>query len=805
MAGPSDIEGLGLFYLGREVDSATSATQQAPLLYPSKNLMTHAVCMGMTGSGKTGLCIGLLEEAALDGIGAIAIDPKGDLANLLLTFPSLRGEDFLPWVDAEEAKRKGVEPKAQAEQEAARWKEGLAKWGQDGERIQRLRDAVEVNVFTPGSSAGRPLSIVSSLAPPPPAVLQDGELFRERVATAASSLLSLAEVSGAGPKSREHILLSALLSSAWTEGRALDFPALISAIQDPPMARVGVLDIESFFPAKERFELVLSFNNLLASPGFGAWTEGEPLDISRLLSSPDGKPRLSVISIAHLGDAERMFFVSLLLNEVLGWVRQQPGTQSLRALLFMDEIFGYFPPVEEPPSKRPLLTLLKQARAFGLGLVLATQNPVDLDYKGLANAGTWFIGRLQTERDRERLLQGLLSASGSGGQKLDEAALNAALGQLRQRVFLLHDVREDAPTLFETRWTLSYLKGPLTREELRRVSQAARADEASPASGASPQAVPSRGPVEATKGAASARPSLPPDVPQYFAPWRGAPGTEGKVTYVPALLAAGQVGYSDAKLGVNDTQSLAFVVPFGDGPLSVDWEKCEPASFKVDELEKAGIEGAQYAAVPDAAARAKNYEEWKKQFSQWLFSSRSLSLFSSRRLKLVSSPGEDEAAFRARIAQTVREKRDEAVASLQEKYAPKARALQEKIRRAEEATQRERSQASQSQLQTALSVGATLLGAFLGKKALSASTLGRATTAARGAGRAYKESQDVGRAQENVEAARRQLEELNAELQAELSAVASAKEAEEPLETVAVRPNKSRITVQLVCLLWVAT
>ncbi|MDH5667141.1 MAG: type IV secretion system DNA-binding domain-containing protein, partial [Nitrospira sp.] len=397
-----DFEKLGVFYLGRPYDLAVKQAKPGWLLYDSKDLVTHAVCVGMTGSGKTGLCLALLEEAAIDGIPAIIIDPKGDLGNLMLTFPGLTGEEFQPWINEEEARKKGQSPEVYAQAQADIWKKGLVNWGQDGDRIQRLRDAADVAIYTPGSNAGLPVSILSSFTAPTAEVLEDAELLRERINVTVTSLLGLLGVEADPIQSREHILLSTILDRTWKSGTDLDLGSLIHAIQSPPVSKIGVMDVESFFPAKDRFALAMKLNNLLAAPGFQMWMEGEPLDVQSLLYAPSGKPRLAIVSIAHLNDAERMFFVALLLSQMVGWMRAQSGTTSLRALLYMDEIFGYFPPVADPPSKLPLMTLLKQARAFGLGVVLATQNPVDLDYKGLANIGTWFIGRLQTERDKAR-------------------------------------------------------------------------------------------------------------------------------------------------------------------------------------------------------------------------------------------------------------------------------------------------------------------------------------------------------------------------------------------------------------------
>ncbi|MGQ0601648.1 MAG: helicase HerA domain-containing protein, partial [Anaerolineales bacterium] len=339
MPAPSDYEKLGAFYLGRPYDLAARQPAGELLLYDSKDLVTHAVCVGMTGSGKTGLCLSLIEEAALDNVPVLAIDPKGDLGNLLLTFPQLRAEDFAPWVNADDAAKKGMSVNDYANAQAELWTNGLASWGQDAARIQRLRDAVEMVVYTPGSSAGLPVSILKSFAAPDQAVMEDGELLRERIGVTATSLLGLLNIVADPIQSREHILLSTIIHWSWSQGKDLDLAALIGHIQNPPVTKIGVLDLESFYPGKDRFGLVMALNNLRAAPGFSAWMEGEPLDIQAMLYTGDGpspgKPRVAIFSIAHLNDAERMFFVSLLLNQVLGWMRTQSGTTSLRAILYM--------------------------------------------------------------------------------------------------------------------------------------------------------------------------------------------------------------------------------------------------------------------------------------------------------------------------------------------------------------------------------------------------------------------------------------------------------------------------------------
>ena len=469
----ADFEKLGAFYIGRGYDAAKDALADEPLMYDSRDLTTHAVCVGMTGSGKTGLCISILEEAALDGIPSLVIDPKGDIANLMLTFPGLTAAEFQPWIDPAEAGRKGTTPDALALRTAETWKNGLAEWGEDGDRIRRFRESVDIAIYTPGSTAGLPLSILRSFAPPPEG--SDPVATRERISATVAGLLGLVGIAADPLKSREHILLSAIVDSAWSKGNTLDLAGLIGAIQKPPFEKVGVFDVETFYPASARLSLAMSVNNLLASPGFGVWLEGEALDIQRLLFTPEGKPRISIVSIAHLNDAERMFVVTLLANELVAWMRRQPGTAALRALFYMDEIFGYFPPTAMPPSKLPMLTLMKQARAFGLGVLLATQNPVDLDYKGLSNAGTWFIGRLQTERDQQRVIEGLMSAQAGAG--FDRGALEKLMAGIAPRVFLMRNVNDDAPILFRTRWALSWLRGPLTLPEITRLMSSRKAAE----------------------------------------------------------------------------------------------------------------------------------------------------------------------------------------------------------------------------------------------------------------------------------------------------------------------------------------
>jgi len=790
-----DIERLGVFYLGRESDPAGKQLGDA-VLYDSRDLVTHAVCVGMTGSGKTGLCLSIIEEAAIDRVPVIAIDPKGDLANLLLMFPRLAPEDFRPWIDEEEARRADLPLDAFAAQQAELWKKGLADWGEDGARIERLRAAADFAIYTPGSRAGLPLSIMSSLAAPPGVLRDDSDALNERASMMATSVLTLSGAN-AEPRGREHAFISTLLADAWRQGKDLDLPSIISGLQSPPFARVGVIDVESFYPAKERFALAMQLNTLLASPGFDAWLEGEPLDPGRLLYGEAGKPRVSIISIAHLGDAERMFVVSLLLNQVVGWMRTQSGTSSLRAIVYMDEIAGYFPPVAAPPAKAPLLTLLKQARAFGVGMLLATQNTVDLDYKGLANAGTWFLGRLQTGQDKDRVLDGL---EGAGTAGLNRADLDRTLSALGKRVFLLHDVHQGPPHTFQTRWALSYLRGPLSRDQIKTLMDPLRreaGEKTVAAQGAVPVSMSATPPQRAATAGTSA-PVLPPGVQQYYLPSaRGAHLT-------PVALGVARVGFSDAKTRVDGSRDIVATAPMGDGAIAVDWDAGEVRDVSPSALETSPPAEASFGALPRAASVAKNYEAWQKSFAAWLAASQRFDVLQHAGLKLTSNPGESERDFRIRVQNAQREARDGEVEAVRRKFAEKRARLAERVRRAEQSVSREQEQASQQKLQTAVSIGATVIGALFGRKTITAGTIGRATTAARGFGRSAKEQADVGRAQENVDVIKKDLEDLDAQIAEETAAIAARYDADAGnITKVAVAPKRGQINVHFVALGWV--
>jgi hypothetical protein len=783
-----DFEKLGVFYLGK-LAGPDALKEPAPLLYDSRDLTTHGVIVGMTGSGKTGLGIGLIEEAAIDGIPTIAVDPKGDLGNLVLQFPDLAPADFKPWIDDGEAERKGITGDALAEQTAAAWAKGLAEWGEGPERIKKLRATVDLAIYTPGSSAGIPLSILRSLSVPPAAVREDEDALRDKINGTVSGLCALLGIDADPLKSREHILMAKLVESAWSQGKDLDLAALIRDVQKPPFDRVGVVDVESFYPAKDRAALAMTLNNLLASPGFSAWLTGEPLDVQRLLWTPEGKPRVSVLSIAHLSDAERMFFVTLLLNEIVAWMRGQAGTSSLRALFYMDEIFGFFPPVANPPAKTPMLTLLKQARAFGLGCVVATQNPVDLDYKGLSNAGTWFLGRLQTERDKARVIEGLEGANAAAGKSFDRAAMEATLAGLGNRVFLMNDVHEDAPVLFQTRWTLAYLRGPMTKKQIQMV-MASRKEGAAVAA---PAAV-------STAPTSSSRSPVPAGVAEVFVPWRGAAQAGERLVYRPALLGTAKLHFVDTKSGIDTWVDRALLLPLGGRDAA--WDQAEPIDGK-PELETAPDPKGSFDTLPAAASQPKSYPAWSKALGEALYRTATLDLFSCPSLKLTAKPGESEGDFKVRVQHAVRETRDAAIEALRAKFAAKLDALSGQEQRAADRVSREAAQAQAQTVQSAISVGATLLGAFFGRKTISVGTIGRATTAARGIGRTLREREDVGTASESLQGVQQKKADLDAELQSEIQELTAANDGSSAaIETASVKPRKSDIAVDGVALCW---
>lgn len=793
----SDYEKLGVFYLGREFDPKTKKTSDKPLLYDSRDLTTHGVCVGMTGSGKTGLCLSLLEEAAIDGIPAICIDPKGDLGNLLLAFPGLNPEDFKPWIDAEEAGRKGLSVDDLAQKTAQTWRDGLASWNQQPDRIARYKDSVDIAIYTPGGSAGLGLSILKSLDAPPIEIRESSESLRERVSGTVMGLLALLKIEADPITSREFLLLSTIIETAWASGKSFDLAELIRQVQTPPFDSVGVMSVETVFPAQDRFQLAMKINTLVASPGFAAWRTGEPLDIKRLFHTGAGKPRLTILSIAHLSDAERMFFVTLLLNEVIAWMRSQPGTSSLRALLYMDEVFGYFPPTANPPSKTPMLTLLKQARAFGLGVVLATQNPVDLDYKGLSNCGTWWIGRLQTERDKARVLDGLEGAATAAGHGFNRSDMDKLISGLSQRVFLMNNVHEDHPILFQTRWALSFLRGPLSRTQIAELMKSRKNGEANVSVSSASAGAEKLASEE--KMAGGGRPILPPEIEEHFEPIRKA----GNITYKPSLLGEAKVHFTNTSAGIDVWEKLSLVSLLNEALADEPWLESELFVEDPPEREKSPDSDGKFAPLPPELARPKSFAALTTALKDHLYRNHVLKLFKYAPLKITSQPGESEGDFRVRAASKVSEQRDEQIQALRAKYAAKRKTLEDKILRAQQKLEREKSQAQSKMMDAAISIGSTIFGSLMGRKTISSTTLGKAATAAKTATKVAGQKQDVAHAEESLDVVTTQLADLDAQIDAEVEALKSSANPQNlEIETVELSPKKTEIQIDRVALYW---
>jgi hypothetical protein len=788
----------------------------APLFLPTVDLCTHAVCLGATGSGKTGLCLAILEEAALAGVPVLAIDPKGDVANLLLSFPLLRGEDLAPWVDHDEARRQALGVPEFAEREAARWRAGLEASGQGADRIARLRAAAEFTLYTPGSDAGVRLSLLGSLGAPPARVRGSIEALRERVQSTASALLALAGVEADALRSREHVLLGAILSEAWSRGEGLDLPALVRAVQSPPFSSIGVLDLESYYPSSSRFELVLALNSLLSTPAAAALFAGEGLDVERLLRTDEGKPRVSVLSLSHLGEAERRAFVTALLGQITGWMRLQSGSSSLRALLFMDEVAGYLPPLSSPPTKPLFLQLFKQARAFGLGVVVATQNPADVDYKALSNAGTWLVGRLQTARDRGKVMEGLSGAAEAAGGPFEAARVAGLLGSLEGRQFLMH-TRVGAPRVLESRWTLSYLRGPLPPEAISRLAPGAGAAQGDstrnqltglhasgverPAEGREPGGVEPGGvePARAGELPAGARPVLPPGTTELFVPAEpraieAARAAGRGLSYAPAALGAARIRYVDRRLGLDARSLVVLASPLVDGPLAADWGAALPLAVGPDQLAPSPAPGSRFQPAPPGATGAARLKRARQSLVEHLARDLPARVWLCDELGVASEPGEDEASFRARLADPLAAACGRRAAEQGERAAARLRAVEERVRKAEQALARKREQGVERKADALLTVGTSVLGALLGGKALSAQNAGRAARAVKGVRRAGAVSEEIARAEDDLEVARRALGDLHAELQASEAAAGSAlSPGNISLRNVAIRAGRANV------------
>ena len=710
------------FYLGRAYDPITKTTTTDKVYYDPADLTTHAVVTGMTGSGKTGLCITLLEEAALKGIPAIIIDLKGDLTNLLLHFPDLAPQDFQPWIDPEMARRAGKTLDQLALDASTSWRIGLREWDISEEGILALRNAVQYTIYTPGSDSGIPVSVLSSLAAPSLKWNENREALREKIASTVTALLGLVGYEDIDPiRSREHILLANIFESYWSQGKDIELAELILQTQNPPFENLGAFPVNTFFPEKDRMELAMALNNILAAPAFEVWREGQSLDIQSMLYTEDNRPRHNIFYLAHLSDAERMFFITLLLSAVESWMRTQSGATSLRALLYMDEIFGYLPPQRNPPTKQPLLRMLKTARAFGLGLLLATQNPVDVDYKALSNAGTWFIGKLQTEQDKNRLLDGLESAAGG----VSRSVLDRLISSLGKRVFVLHNIHAQQPVLFQSRWAMNFLAGPMTRAQIPALNRLAGIRSPEPATTDPGDTVPSR-PLSATMPVAAAsdleptavrarapvlrptqtrtpadgsltKPPIPAWIKEYFLPQNyslpeafSAAGQtmpaevmmEG-VIYRPTLLASAQVRILDRKLGVDSEIIRTDLVKNLERRGTVRWEDYIYQGASLENVDTSPDPSTRFGTIDSPLNDTKLMTALQKDFADWVYRTTSVKARANQALKVYAGPDVSQADFMRACAEAARNACDAEIEKKTASIDRQRKTLEDRIEREE--------------------------------------------------------------------------------------------------------------------------
>jgi hypothetical protein len=765
-------EKLGLFYLGKDIDKSTQEPSDALTLLKNKNFTTHAAIIGMTGSGKTGLGIGLIEEAAIDNIPSILIDPKGDMGNLLLTDPSFNPKSFEPWVE-DEARSKEKDVAQYAKDTASMWLEGIKRDYQDENRVAKLH-AVEKTIYTPGSSSGISVNILGSLEAPPSEVLNDADTFASYLKSTVSSLLSLVKIEADPVSSKEYLLIAQILANKWMAGESISLETLIGAIIAPSFDKIGVLPLEAFYPQDKRFALATKFNAIIASPTFAAWLQGENLDIQKLLYDENGKAKVAIFSIAHLSDAERMFFVTLLLNKYIAWMRRQSGTSALKALLYMDEIYGYFPPSKNPPSKEPMMLLLKQARAFGVGVILSTQNPVDLDYKGLSNIGTWFIGRLQTSQDIERVIDGL---GGKVGASYSKSEIKEILTNLKKRTFFLKSAHLEDIRLFSTRWVMSYLKGPLKAAEISKLMATKKS--------ATPQTLMSTS--VADDGFESFIP-IDKSIEQKF-----TMDVTGQNNFRATLQGEVELHYFNQSKGIDETQKLCLNLElYKDEEL--DWDNAEELEACPQLLENKPS-NASFAPISEEIANDKSLKKTKKSLVDWVYRTKRLTLFKSTSPRLSSLPHESLGEFKIRIKDLLDDKKEQEIEKLQERYEKKEKMLLKRLQRAQDKVEKEEADASKSMVDT----GIAILGALFGRS--STAKIGRAFSKG---SRAYKERSDIARAEEALAEIHEEIELLAEELEEKIDELSLKYDIDNVnIQESAMKPRKSDIHVDELALVWV--
>ena len=791
-------------YLGGVLSDGEAAS---PYHLDTDRLRTHGVVVGMTGSGKTGLCLVLLEELARAGVPVIAIDPKGDLGNLGLLFPDLSAEEFAPWVE-------GDDPAAIAD----RWKSGLADWGLQPDQLATLKSQLALNVYTPGSGAGQPIDVLGSFRRPAEGADEDAR--RTVVAACVSGLLGLVGRRSDPIRDPAHIVLSQILDSAWNAGEDPTLEELILRLVDPPFSKVGVFPLDRFFKPDDRMDLAMTLNGILAAPSFSAWTEGAPLDVNYMLAPPaeaGGRTRVSVITLAHLADGQRAFFLSLLLGQLQAWARSQPGTDGLRAVLFFDEAAGYLPPhPSNPPTKAPLLTMMKQARAVGFGVVLATQNPVDLDYKALSNAGVWAVGRLQTPQDRDRLLKGL-----------GRPDLHDVVEALDKRQFLIHDAAEDQPSVVSSRWAMCYLRGPFTSAEIARLPRdASAAPPPAAASAARPVVQPTAAPsqVHSNQVAPTAAPPAaptprvddgllpaPPPVPgdswfldprtaysarvgDTFAPWAEAARPDNKIAWRPALYADIDLRFDEDKAGFFlDHRERRIWFPVQEGSPG----ESRPAPLEPDDLLGRPDQPGRYHPLPTWMDEAKDLKQLQRQVTDDVYRSETRGMFVHKKLKAYGKPGEPREDFERRCRQHIEARIDAGMVKLQKKFTRDADRIEQRIRIREDKIVEQEGVAQSRKAEEMVNIGETVFSFFAGRKKSITSVMSRRRQTRSARDRLDRTRREIDDLEEQIEDLKTRLGDDVAELRREEEALMAQIEEKE------VRLEKNDVRLKSFGVLWV--
>ena len=768
-------EKLGLFYLGKDVDKTTMEATEALTLLKNKNFTTHAAIIGMTGSGKTGLGVSLIEEAAIDNIPSIVIDPKGDMGDMCLVDATFSAKAFEPWVE-DEAKAKNSKVEAYAEKISTEWKKGIESWGQDLSRVEKFQN-VKKTIYTPGSSSGVAINIMSSLEAPPAEIMEDGDTFSSYLKSTTVSLLSLVGIVADPLDSKEYILLAQILTKAWFSGENISIENIIGKIINPSFKKIGVLPLDDFYPQNERFKLATKFNSLIASPSFSLWLNGDNLDIQKLLYDEEGKAKVAIFSIAHLNDNERMFFVTLLLNKYIAWMRRQSGTSALKTILYMDEIYGFFPPSKNPPSKEPMLLLLKQARAFGVGIILSTQNPVDLDYKGLSNIGTWFIGRLQTTQDIERVIDGL---GGRVGSPFNKSEIKKILANLKKRTFFLKSAHLDDIRLFSTRWVISYLKGPLKRDEIATLMKDQKETQTF-----EPET------VNSLMGSSQFESfqNIDSSIPQYF-----EPDITEKYTYFPTLMANSKVNFFNQRRAIDEEKKLTLKLELDSSQQNIRWEDALEERIDFEKFSHTPPSKAKFQSLPSVVLKDKSLKSATKELKDYLYHEKVLELLRCTSLKEESKVGESRADFLVRLQDVLSDKKEMAIDKLQTSYGKKEKVLTNRLHRAEERVEKESSDSTTSML----NAGISIIGALFGRT--SPTKIGRAL---KKGSNILKERGEMSRAKERFAQVSEDIETLEYELEDKIDVLHEKYNIDNyEIETFVIKPRRTDIEVENCAIVW---